>query len=318
MLYRDYSRKAGEWTPNAHGGRERLEAIAFLRELNASLGRDHPQALTIAEESTAWPGVSRPVSAGGLGFHYKWNMGWMNDTLRYMARDPAHRRFHQGELTFGLLYAFDEQFILPLSHDEVVHGKRSLLGRMPGDRWQRFANLRAYLGFMYAHPGKKLLFMGGEFAQAREWDHAQGLDWHLVDDPMHAGVQRLVGDLNRGYAGRAALHEQDCVADGFAWIRHDDHDHSVLAFERRGRAEHERVVAVCNFTPVPRYDYRIGVPSHGGWREILNTDSRHYGGSDLGHGGARLAPEPIPCDGRPASLALQLPPLATVWFAWEA
>ena len=252
MLYRDYSRAEGEWTPNIHGGRENLEAVGFLRRLNEEIGAAHPLALTIAEESTSWPGVSQPTSSGGLGFHYKWNMGWMNDTLRYMARDPAHRRFHQSELTFGLLYAFDEHFILPLSHDEVVHGKGSLLGKMPGDRWQKFANLRLYLAFMYGHPGKKLLFMGGEFAQAREWNHDASLDWHLLDDPAHRGIQTLVRDLNRVYRAQPALHALDSERSGFEWITHDEHDNSVLAFMRCGHAPHERVVVLCNFTPVVR------------------------------------------------------------------
>jgi 1,4-alpha-glucan branching enzyme len=316
MLYRDYSRKPGEWAPNVHGGRENLEAIAFLRRMNETLGRDYPDVLTVAEESTAWPGVSRPTSAGGLGFHYKWNMGWMNDTLRYMARDPAHRRYHQNELTFGLMYAFDEQFVLPLSHDEVVHGKGSLLGRMPGDRWQRFANLRLYLGFMYAHPGKKLVFMGGEFAQEREWDYANSLDWHLLDDPAHRGMQTLVRDLNRLYRDKPALHRQDCASAGFEWISHDDHANGILAFERIGDAINDRVIVVCNFTPVMRTGYRIGVRADGGWRECLNTDSRHYAGGNQGNGGARLTPDPVAAHSRPASLLLTLPPLALIFLEW--
>ena len=298
MLYRDYSRAAGEWVPNQHGGRENLEAVAFLRRLNEELGAEHPLALSIAEESTSWPGVSRPTSGGGLGFHYKWNMGWMNDTLRYIARDPAHRRFHQNELTFGLLYAFDEQFILPVSHDEVVHGKGSLLAKMPGDRWQRFANV--------------LLFMGCEFAQEREWNHDQSLDWHLLDDPAHRGVQSLVRDLNHLHRRLPALHEQDCEAAGFEWISHDAHQDSMLAFERRGRAAGARVIALCNFTPVLRTGVRIGVSPGGAWRECFNSDSAHYGGSDAGNAGARLAPEAIAAHGRPASLVLTLPPLAVL------
>ena len=309
MLYRDYSRPAGEWVPNRYGGRENLEAMEFLREMNTSLGATHPWVMTIAEESTAWPGVSRPVSAGGLGFHYKWNMGWMNDTLRYMSRDPIHRAHHQGELTFGLAYAFDEQYILPLSHDEVVHGKRSLIGRMPGDEAQAFANLRLYLGFMFAHPGKKLLFMGDEFAQRREWDHDRSLDWHLLDDPAHRGVQALVRDLNHLYGAHPALHERDARADGFAWIAADDTAHSVLAFVRRGHDE--VMLAVCNFTPQSHQAYRIGVPHGGTWRECLNTDSVHYGGGDRGNGG-RLDTEAVGAHGHAQSLALTLPPLCTL------
>ena len=316
MLYRDYSREPGQWVPNRLGGRENLEAVDFLRRLNEELGASHPLALTIAEESTSWPGVSRPTAAGGLGFHYKWNMGWMNDTLRYIARDPAHRRFHQNELTFGLLYAFDEQFILPVSHDEVVHGKGSLLTKMPGDRWQRFANVRLYLSFMYAHPGKKLLFMGCEFAQEREWSHDQSLDWRLLEDPAHRGVQSLVRDLNRLHRELPALHELDCQHAGFDWISHAAHEDSMLAFERRGLAPAERVIAVCNFTPVPRTGVRIGVTPGGAWRECFNSDSAHYGGSDAGNTGARLAPETVAAHGRAASLVLTLPPLAVVLLQW--
>ena len=315
MLYRDYSRAAGEWVPNRDGGRENLEAIELLREMNTSLGATHPWVMTIAEESTAWPGVSRPVSAGGLGFHYKWNMGWMNDTLRYISRDPVHRAHHQGELSFGLVYAFDEQYILPLSHDEVVHGKRSLIGRMPGPVEQAFANLRLYLGFMFAHPGKKLLFMGDEFAQWREWHHDRSLDWHLLDAPPHRGVQDLVRDLNRLYTQHPALHERDARPDGFAWIAADDVAQSVLAFVRRG---HEEVmVAVCNFTPEVRHGYRVGVPQAGDWTERLNTDSAHYGGANVGNGG-RLATDPVPAHGHAHSLALTLPPLATLILRLEA
>ncbi len=316
MIYRDYSRAAGEWIPNVHGGRENLEAIAFLQRMNEELGADYPHALTIAEESTSWPGVSQPTSRGGLGFHYKWNMGWMNDVLRYFARDPAHRRHHQNELTFGLLYAFNEHFILPLSHDEVVHGKGSLLAKMPGDRWQRFANLRLLLAFMYAHPGRKLLFMGSEFGQEREWNHDQSLDWHLLDDDAHRGVQHLVRDLNQRYRGLPALHARDSEADGFEWLSHDQHDLSVLAFMRHGHQGDERVIAVFNFTPVVRHAFRLGVPGEGAWHECLNSDSAHYGGSNLGNHGARLLADATAAHGRSHSLLLDLPPLAALYLQW--
>jgi 1,4-alpha-glucan branching enzyme len=315
MLYLDYSRGPGEWIPNQYGGRENLEAIDFLRRLNMLVGVERPGAVMIAEESTAWPMVSRPPHVGGLGFHYKWNMGWMHDTLSYMRRDPAHRRFHHSEMTFGLIYAFDENFILPLSHDEVVHGKGSLIGKMPGDAWQRFANLRAYLAFMWAHPGKKLLFMGGEFAQLAEWNHDRSLDWHLLAEAPHAGVQQLVRDLNRLYRALPALHQLDCESSGFEWIDWHDHDQSVLSFLRRGRDPDQLVVAVSNFTPVPRHFYRVGVPRAGFWRERLNSDSRLYGGSDLGNAGG-VAAEALPSHGRPCSLALTLPPLATIYLEW--
>jgi 1,4-alpha-glucan branching enzyme len=312
MLYRDYSRREGEWVPNVHGGRENLEAISFLRRMNQVVGEQRPQALMMAEESTAFPAVSRPPWAGGLGFHFKWNMGWMHDTLQHMARDPVHRRYHHGELSFGLHYAFSENFVLPLSHDEVVHGKGSLLGKMPGDRWQRFANLRACYGFMWAHPGKKLLFMGGEFAQEREWNHDASLDWHLLDDPAHAGVRRLVRDLNRLYRSTPALHQLDVDAAGFEWIVAGDAEHSVLAFLRRGRDRGACVLVVCNFTPTVRQAWRIGVPEPGVYAERLNTDSSHYGGSNVGAPFAEVTAEAVPCHGRPWSIGLTLPPLATV------
>ncbi|MEO6745325.1 MAG: 1,4-alpha-glucan branching protein GlgB, partial [Caldimonas sp.] len=317
MLYRDYSRKAGEWVPNVHGGRENLEAIAFLKRMNEVVGVARPQAMTVAEESTAFPGVSRPPSTGGLGFHFKWNMGWMHDTLQYMARDPVHRRHHQGEMTFSLVYAFSENFVLPLSHDEVVHGKGSLLGRMPGDRWQKFANLRAYYGFMFGHPGKKLLFMGSEFAQEGEWNHDRSLDWHLLDRPEHQGVQRLVRDLNRLHREIAALHECDVTPDGFEWIDHGDAERSVLAFVRRGRSAESFVVVVCNFTPMPHPHYRIGVPRPGVYRERVNTDSTHYGGSNVGTPYGEVTAEAMPWHGRSQSIELTLPPLATVFFEWK-
>ncbi len=316
MLYRDYSREAGEWIPNVHGGRENLEALDFLRRMNETVGVERTEAITVAEESTAWPGVTRPPSTGGLGFHYKWNMGWMNDTLQYMRRDPAHRSHHQNELTFGLVYAFNENFVLPLSHDEVVHGKGSLLDKMPGDRWQKFANLRAYFGFMWAHPGKKLLFMGGEFAQHAEWHHDRSLDWHLLDDPLHRGVQSLVRDLNRLYRELPALHERDARADGFQWVDFADAAHSVIAFLRRGNEE-GWVLAVCNFTPVPRHGYRLGVPCPGHWRERLNTDSAYYGGGNVGNPHGVVQAEAVAAHGRPWSVVVTLPPLATVMLEWR-
>jgi 1,4-alpha-glucan branching enzyme len=317
MLYRDYSRKPGEWIPNAHGGRENLEAIAFLRRTNEVVGGECPHAVTLAEESTAFPAVSRPTYAGGLGFHYKWNMGWMHDTLQYMRRDPVHRPYHHGELTFGLVYAFNENFVLPLSHDEVVHGKGSLIGKMPGDRWQRFANLRAYYGFMFGHPGKKLLFMGGEFAQEREWNHDTSLDWHLLDDPAHAGVQALVRDLNRLYAASPALHTQDFDGAGFEWVDHTDAARSLLAFVRRGR-DGQLMLVVCNFAPVVHHGLRFGVPAAGAWHERLNTDSAYYGGSNVGTTFGLVRTEAVESHGRPQSVVLTVPPLATVFFEWTA
>lgn len=316
MLYLDYSRKSGEWLPNRYGGNENLEAIAFLRRLNELVYARHPGAFTVAEESTAWPMVSRPTSSGGLGFGYKWNMGWMNDTLRYVARDPVHRQHHHNDLTFSLMYAFTENFVLPLSHDEVVHGKRSLIGRMPGDRWQRFANLRLYLSSLFTHPGKKLLFMGGEFAQEQEWNHDTGLDWHLLDDASHRGLQSLVRDLNRLYTALPALHERDCEADGFAWIDCHDHENGVLSFRRHGRDPKDSTVVVLNFTPVSRHAYRIGVPYAGAWRERFNSDSAFYGGSNIGNVGWVQA-EAKPMHGLPNSLALTLPPLAALVLTQE-
>ena len=317
MLYRDYSRREGEWVPNAHGGRENLEAIAFLREVNTIVGAHRPQAVTIAEESTAFPGVTRPVHAGGLGFHHKWNMGWMNDTLRYIARHPVHRRWHHDEMTFGLVYAFSERFTLPISHDEVVHGKGSLLGRMPGDEWQRFANLRAYLGFMFGHPGRKLLFMGCEFAQLREWDHDASLDWQLLEHPAHAGVQRLVRDLNGLYRRRGALHQRDDDPGGFEWVDAGAREQSVYTFLRHGRTAADVLLVVCNLTPTVHPGYRIGVPHAGVWREVLNTDSRHYGGSDAGTPFGEAQTGSIAAHGRAHSIALTLPPLATVFLEWR-
>ncbi len=315
MLYRDYSRKEGEWVPNEHGGRENLEAIAFLRRANQVIGVERGEAITLAEESTAFPGVSRPPEMGGLGFHYKWNMGWMHDTLGYMQKDPVHRRYHHNQMTFGMAYAYSENFVLPLSHDEVVHGKGSLLSRMPGDTWQQFANLRAYYGFMWAHPGKKLLFMGGEFAQGREWDHDASLDWHLLDPavggPWHSGVQALVRDLNRNYKTEHALHAQDFDPAGFQWLAVDDHEHSVFAFLRRA-PDSEAVIVVSNFTPVPRTGYRLGVPEPGRYVELVNTDSTFYGGSNTGN--VACDSEPVPAQGQPHSIVVTVPPLATVYL----
>jgi 1,4-alpha-glucan branching enzyme len=311
MLYLDYSRAPGEWLPNVHGGRENLEAVSFLRNLNTGLYGDVPGAITVAEESTAWPQVSRPVDSGGLGFGYKWNMGWMHDTLSYISRDPVHRAHHHNELTFGLIYAFSENFILPLSHDEVVHGKGSLLGKMPGDRWQKFANLRAYLAFMWTHPGKKLLFMGGEFAQEREWNHDQSLDWHLLADPSHRGVHALVRDLNRLYRTIPALHRFDAETRGFEWIDAGDSSRSTLSFLRRGEVDEPPVAVACNFTPVVRHRFRLGVPKQGRWVERLNTDSGIYLGSNVGNMGGVEAQD-VSWHGQPFSVELTLPPLATV------
>ena len=311
MLYRDYSRNAGEWVPNEYGGRENLESVAFLQELSRAINDRCPGAVLIAEESTAWPGVTRNADEGGLGFHYKWNMGWMHDTLHYMHEQPVHRRHHHGEITFGLVYAFSERFMLPLSHDEVVYGKGSLIRKMPGDEWQKFANLRAYLGFMWTYPGKKLLFMGSEFAQDREWNHDTGLDWFLLDDPKHAGVQALVRDLNGAYRGIPALHAGDCDPAGFRWVVVDDAANSVFAYLRQDPAGGPAALVVCNFTPVPRHAYRLGVPQAGPWREVLNTDAAPYGGSGVGNAGVVDA-APEPAHGFPASLSLMLPPLATM------
>jgi 1,4-alpha-glucan branching enzyme len=313
MLYRDYSRKEGQWIPNVYGGRENLEAIGFLRHLNAVVAERCPGAVMVAEESTAWPGVSRPISSGGLGFSYKWNMGWMHDTLNYVSKDPIHRQYHHHDMTFGLLYAFSESFILPLSHDEVVYGKRSLINKMPGDRWQRFANLRAYFGFMWGHPGKKLLFMGGEIAQEREWNHDRELDWPSLQDPMHAGVQRLVRDLNRLHASEPALHQRDCEPNGFQWTVGDDRANSVFSFLRYAAASNPPILVVSNMTPIPRYGYRIGVPFDGAWREILNSDSEFYGGSNIGNQGEVMAQE-FAAHGQPYSVEIILPPLATIYL----
>ncbi|AZF37906.1 1,4-alpha-glucan (glycogen) branching enzyme, GH-13-type [Pseudomonas sp. R4-39-08] len=310
MLYRDYSRKAGEWVPNRHGGRENLEAIDFLRHLNDVVALEAPGALVIAEESTAWPGVSQSTQQGGLGFNYKWNMGWMHDSLHYIQQDPVYRAHHHNELSFGLVYAWSERFILPISHDEVVHGKHSLIDKMPGDRWQKFANLRAYLSFMWMHPGKKLLFMGCEFGQWREWNHDQQLDWYLLQYPEHRGVQKLVGDLNRLYREEPALHEQDDAPQGFQWLIGDDAINSVYAWLRWSK-DSKPVLVVANFTPVPREAYAVGVPVAGRWSEVINSDADMYAGSNFGNGGAVQTVDE-PRHGQPVSLSLNLPPLGVL------
>jgi 1,4-alpha-glucan branching enzyme len=316
MLYLDYSRREGEWIPNAFGGREDLEAVQFLKDLNELVHAREPGVISAAEESTAWPGVSRPTYLGGLGFGLKWNMGWMHDTLGYFARDPVYRSFHHHELTFSLVYAWNENFVLPLSHDEVVHGKGSLLGKMPGDRWQRFANLRALYGYMWAHPGKKLLFMGGELAQEREWSHDRSLDWHLLEDADHAGVQALVRELNRIYRREPALWEVDFEPAGFRWLEPNDAGANVLAFARLARDGGRTLVCLCNLSPVPRERYRVGMPRGGRWREVLNTDSAHFGGSNVGNLGAVEADQ-TPWHGQPFSAELTLPPLGVVWLVPE-
>jgi 1,4-alpha-glucan branching enzyme len=313
MLYLDYSRTEGQWTPNEYGGREDLDAIGFLREMNEVVYAHEPGTISAAEESTSWPGVSRPTYLGGLGFGFKWNMGWMHDTLGYFSQDPIYRRYHHHELTFSLLYAFSENFILPLSHDEVVHGKGSLLGKMPGDRWQKFANLRALYGYMWAHPGKQLLFMGSEFGQEQEWSYQRSLDWHLLETPEHAGVQTLVRDLNRLYREEPALWERDSDSSGFWWLEPNDADGNVVAFVRAS-ADAERVlVFAANLSPVVRHGYRLGLPRSGEWREILNTDAEVYGGGNVGNLGA-VTPQPIPWHGQPVSAEVTLPPLAAVWL----
>ena len=311
MLYRDYSRDAGDWVPNQYGGRENLESVAFLQELSRAIAEHAPGAVLIAEESTAWPGVTRPADEGGLGFDYKWNMGWMHDSLHYMAEEPVYRRWHHGEITFGLVYAFSERFMLPISHDEVVYGKGSMIRKMPGDEWQKFANLRAYLGFMWTYPGKKLLFMGCEFAQDREWNHDLGLDWFLLDDPKHAGMQRLLRDLNHAYARIPALHQGDCDPAGFRWVVVDDADNSIYAYVRQALDGSPPALVVCNFTPMPRAGYRLGVPQGGAWVEAINTDAEGYGGSNAGNGG-RVVADGEGAHGFPSSIALMLPPLSTL------
>ena len=315
MLYLDYSRKAGEWIPNAYGGREDLEAIGFLKEMNSSTHNRVPGVLMAAEESTAWPGVSRPVDAGGLGFGFKWNMGWMHDTLDYFQYEPVHRMHHHNQLSFGLIYAFNENFILPLSHDEVVHGKGSLFSKMPGDRWQKFANLRALYAHMWAHPGKKLLFMGGELAQEQEWSHERSLDWHLLERADHGGVQALVRDLNRIYREERALWEVDFEPSGFRWLEANDASWNVLVFARFGSEGSRPLVSAGNFSPVPRSGYRVGLPCGGRWIEVLNTDAAGYGGSNVVNGSVEA--EQLPWHDQPYSAELTLPPLGVVWLVPE-
>jgi 1,4-alpha-glucan branching enzyme len=313
MLYRDYSRKQGEWIPNSYGGRENLEAISFLQRLNQEVFGQYPDVQTYAEESTAWPMVSRPIYVGGLGFGMKWDMGWMHDTLDYFSKDSIHRRYHHNELTFRLIYAFNENFVLPLSHDEVVHGKGSLINKMPGDDWQKFANLRLLFGMMYAQPGKKLLFMGGEIAQWREWNHDGSIEWDLLQYPTHEGVRRWVEDLNRLLRDDAAMHEIDFEYSGFSWLDPNDSENSVLSFTRKARDSEDTIIAVFNATPVPRHGYRIGVPQMGVWKEILNSDAELYGGSGVGNYG-EVETTPVPWHGQPRSLKLSLPPLGALFL----
>src|SRR4029078_3897237 len=309
MLYLDYSRKEGEWIPNQYGGRENIEAISFLRLFNEEVYRSHPDVQTIAEESTAWPMVSKPTYLGGLGFGLKWDMGWMHDTLKYFANDPIHRKYHHNLLTFRMLYSFTENFVLPLSHDEVVHGKGSLINKMPGDEWQKFANLRLLFGYMFAQPAKKLLFMGGEFGQGREWSHDRSLDWHLLDHPLNRGLKDWMAQLNRAYRSEAALHWFDLDPAGFEWVDCNDAPASIISLLRKGKSDKDTILVVCNFTPVPREGYQVGVPGGGFWREILNSDAKEYGGSGVGNlGGVHAAKEEV--HGRPYSLTLTLPPLA--------
>jgi len=312
MLYLDYSREAGQWEPNHLGGRENLEAISFLQEANATAYKRNPGIVMIAEESTSWPGVTRPTSGGGLGFGLKWNMGWMHDTLQYMHEDPMYRSYHHNDITFGFLYAFSENFLLPISHDEVVHGKGSLLGKMPGDQWQKLANVRAYLAFMWAHPGKQLLFMGSEFGQPSEWSEERGLDWWILDQPVHQGLQRLVGQLNRIYRDSGALWQQDNSEAGFEWLEAGDAAHNVVAFLRWSK-DGQPIAVIMNFSGNPVGPYRIGLPFAGVWEELLNTDAVDFGGSGVGNYGAVTATD-VPWAGRPASAELTLPPLAGLWL----
>jgi 1,4-alpha-glucan branching enzyme len=313
MLYLNYGRRDGEWIPNKYGGKENLEAIAFLRRLNEEVYKNYSDVQTVAEESTSWPMVSRPLYVGGLGFGMKWDMGWMHDMLAYMSEDPIHRKFHHNKLTFRMIYSFNENFVLPLSHDEVVYGKGSLLQKMPGDDWQRFANLRLLFGVMYAQPGKKLLFMGGEFGQWNEWYHETSLDWNLLEHPSHSGIQRWVTDLNQLYKNEPALHELDFDQAGFEWIDCNDSQHSTLSMLRKGSSTEDTIVIACNFTPVPRHSYRVGVPEGGLWREILNSDAQEYDGSGQGNFGA-VGAETTSFHGRPYSVNITLPPLAIVYF----
>jgi 1,4-alpha-glucan branching enzyme len=316
MLYLDYARKKGEWIPNKYGGNENIDAIDFLKRFNEMVYADFPDVQTIAEESTAWPMVSRPSYVGGLGFGMKWNMGWMHDTLDYISTDPVFRKYHHNQLTFSIWYAFFENFVLPLSHDEVVHGKGSLFGKMSGDEWQKYANLRLLFGYMYGHPGKKLIFMGGELAQWKEWNHDESLEWHVLQYPFHQGVQRWVKDLNHLYRTEKALHELDFQSEGFEWIDFHNWEQSIISFLRKGKSTGEMILVVCNFTPVPRYNYRTGVPRGGFWKEVLNSDAQIYGGSGHGNmGGAEASP--VPADRRNLSLSLTLPPLSILFFKNE-
>ena len=316
MLYLDYGRREGEWLPNPYGGNDNLDAITFLREFNTAVHREFPDVCAVAEESTAWPKVSRPSGEGGLGFDMKWNMGWMHDTLKYLANDPVHRKYHQQQLSFSIWYAFAENFMLPLSHDEVVYGKGSLLGRMPGDDWQKRANLRLLLGYMYAHPGKKLLFMGGEFGQLNEWQHDHSLDWHLLEQDGHRGLHSWMRDLNHFYRAKPALHQRDFEAGGFEWMDYHDAENSVIAFVRHGHDPADLLLVVCNFTPVPRHNYRVGVPRAGWWREVLNSDAWSYGGSGQGNLGGVEA-DPVACRDQFNSVVLTLPPLGIVFLDWR-
>jgi 1,4-alpha-glucan branching enzyme len=316
MLYLDYAREPDQWVPNIHGGRENLEAVGFLQEMNATCHKRVPGALTIAEESTSWPGVTRDTHLGGLGFSMKWNMGWMHDSLDYVRHEPVHRSYHHGQMTFGLMYAFSERFVLPISHDEVVHGKGSLLRKMPGDRWQQMANLRAYLAFMWSHPGKQLLFMGQEFAQDREWAEQRGLDWFHLDDPMHAGMQRLVGDLNRAYADNPALWALDSSPEGFEWIDANDAAGNVFSYLRHDHRG-STVACVVNFAGMPHHDYTVGLPAAGRWTEIVNTDAEVYGGSGVGNLGGVTAVDEA-SHGRPASAQVTVPPLGAVWLRHDS
>ncbi len=313
MLYLDYARKEGQWIPNSYGGKENLEGLAFLRRVNEQVCDAHPDVMMIAEESTAWPMVSRPVHLGGLGFGLKWNMGWMHDMLDYMSKDPVFRTYHHNKITFSLLYAFSENFVLPFSHDEVVYGKGSMIGKMPGDEWQKFANLRLLYGYMFGHPGKKLLFMGGEIGQWSEWNHDSSLDWHLLEYPRHAGLRRWIRDLNTFYRGEPSLFELDFDSPGFEWVDCSDSQRSVVCFLRNGKNAADKMLFVCNFTPVPRHNYRVGVPLNCHWREMLNSDAPLYGGSGQGNDGGVTA-NPLPVHGRPYSLSLTLPPLGIVVF----
>jgi 1,4-alpha-glucan branching enzyme len=316
MLYLDYGRKGGEWIPNEYGGKENIEAITFLKDFNAAVYKNYPDVQTVAEESTAWPMVSRPSYVGGLGFGMKWNMGWMHDTLDYFSKDPLYRKYHHNQLTFSIWYAFTENFVLPFSHDEVVHGKGALFGKMPGDERQKYANLKLLFGYMYGHPGKKLLFMGGEIAQWKEWNHDESLEWHIVQYPFQQGVQRWVKDLNHFYKVEPAMHELDFGSEGFEWIDFHNWEQSIISFLRKGEGTDEIILVVCNFTPVPRYNYRVGVPKGGLWKEVLNSDAKIYSGSDHGNFGGVEA-SPVPANGKYESLSLTLPPLGVIFLKSE-